>query len=123
MGKLHKEIFPFTGKQTIEKIKVKRLDEVIHDMNLELDKNTLFKIDVQGYEEKVILGAQKSILGVKVVIVETSYQALYEGQPLFDTIYDMLTNRGFKYIGNLEQLKNPLNGGVLQSDSIFINSV
>ncbi|GAF99123.1 unnamed protein product, partial [marine sediment metagenome] len=122
ISKLHKKVFPFTGQRTIENVKVKRLDQVIDDLNLELKKNILLKIDVQGYEDKVILGAQKSILEAKAVLAETSYHALYEGQPLFDTIYDMLRQRGFEYMGNLEQIKNPLNGTVLQSDSIFINS-
>ncbi len=122
MGKLHKEAFSFTGRQTIEKIKAKRLDEVIRDLNIELKKNVLFKIDVQGYEDKVILGAQKSLLKTKAIIVETSYQVLYEGQPLFDAIYDMLRQKGFEYMGNLEQLKNPLTGDVLQSDSLFISN-
>jgi FkbM family methyltransferase len=120
MGKLHKQAFPYTNKEGIEKIKVKRLDDIIHDLKVE--DNILIKIDVQGYEDRVILGGKKLFSKAKVLIVETSFQILYETQPLFDTIYELL-KQDFKYMGNLGQLKNPINGSILQSDSIFINNI
>lgn len=121
MGKLHKQAFPYTNKEGIEKIKVKRLDDIIHDLKVE--DNILIKIDVQGYEDRVILGGKKLFAKAKVLIVETSFQILYESGPLFDTIYEILKQKGFKYMGNLGQIKNPINGSVLQSDSIFINNI
>ena len=105
---------------SIEKIKVKRLDDIIYDLKVE--GNILVKIDVQGYEDRVIHGGKKVVSGAKVLIVETSFQSLYETQPLFDSIYVLLKQIGFKYMGSLDQLKNPINGSVLQSDSIFINN-
>jgi len=51
-----------------------------------------------------------------------SFKKLYEGQPLFDRIYDTLTRIGFAYHGNFQQLLNPVDGSVLQADGIFINA-
>jgi hypothetical protein len=52
-----------------------------------------------------------------------SFKKLYEGQPLFDRIYDTLTRIGFAYHGNFHgQLLNPVDGSVLQADGIFINA-
>jgi hypothetical protein len=45
---------------------------------------------------------------------------LYEGQKLFDNIYETLTSLGFSYAGNYEQLHSPANNAVLQADAIFI---
>lgn len=57
-----------------------------------------------------------------LIIVETTFVELYEEQPLFDVIYDKLRKLGFKYVGNEEQLVSPMNGEVLQADSIFVKN-
>ena len=46
--------------------------------------------------------------------------ALYDGQSLFRDIFINLDDQGFKYHGALSQLISPLDGKVLQADSIFI---
>src|SRR5262249_21391438 len=88
MMELHKQSFPFTTKASLEKIAIKRLDDVTGD--LELAKNILIKIDVQGFEDRVIAGGQKTIQMAKLLILETSFEPLYENQPLFDTIYEIV---------------------------------
>lgn len=80
----------------------------------------LIKVDVQGYEDKVIMGAKDTLIRVKVIIVETSFYELYEGQPLFSATYELLSKHGFVYSGSWGELKSPLDGAPLQQDSIFI---
>lgn len=116
MCALHKEAFPHTKDFTRQVIRVKPLDR----LNLLLEDNLLVKIDVQGYEEQVIAGGRRTINRAKLAIVETSFEVLYEGQPLFASIYDAFCRMGFAYHGNLEQLRSPLDGNILQADSIFI---
>ncbi len=118
MQDLHRRAFPFTKEETRERIKVRRLDGIVQD--LDIRENILIKIDVQGFEDKVILGGKQLISRAKILIVETNFANLYERQPLFDVIYEMLRQKGFSYKGNLDQLLNPLDGRVLQADSIFI---
>lgn len=120
MTHLHKEAFPYTVRETTETVEVKRLDDFAKD--LDLQDSILVKIDVQGYEDKVILGGHNVISRAKLMIVETSFRTLYEGQPLFDDVYQMLKQKGFKYMGNFDQLKSPIDGSVLQADAIFIRS-
>ena len=118
MAKLHKEAFPFSSGEISETVDVNTLDNIAQELDLE--DNILLKIDVQGYEKSVIVGSQ-SILGrVKVIIIETSFHELYEGQPLFSDIYELLCEQGFVYSGSWEELKSPLDGAPLQQDSIFI---
>ena len=121
MEDLHKQAFPFTANACKEMVKIKQLDGIALD--LDLTDNLLIKIDVQGYEDRVIRGGQETVSRAKVVIIETSFQCLYIGQPMFEDIYDILKQIGFRYIGDLEQLRSPLNGSVLQADSVFIKNL
>lgn len=118
MADLHKEAFPFTVNETNETIEVKRLDDVLDGLSLK--DNILIKIDVQGYEDRVIFGGENVISRAKLLIVEVSFQTIYERQPLFDEIYSILRQRGFEYIGNWDQLMSPADGSVLQADSVFV---
>jgi FkbM family methyltransferase len=121
MAEPHTQAFPFTRGVVLERIRVERLDDVA--ASLQLVDNILIKIDVQGFEDRVIAGGPNTIARAKVLIVEMSFKKLYEGQPLFDRIYDTLTRIGFAYHGNFhEQLLNPVDGSVLQADGIFINA-
>lgn len=116
MGNLHKKAFPFTKNGSVEIIKVKKLD----DLNLKLESPILVKIDVQGFEDKVINGGIKTISMADVIIVELSFEKLYEGQPMFDQIYNRLKELGFSYHGNWYQNNDVRDGKALQADGIFI---
>lgn len=118
MAELHKEAFPVSASHTSERVEVKRLDDVLREFRLEPEM--LVKIDVQGYEDRVIAGATETLARAKAVIVEVSFRELYEGQPLFDVIFGMLSERGFRYMGNLYQLLSPLDGAPLQADALFV---
>jgi len=117
MKELHKRAFPFTKHTTAQTIPIKRLDDILDE--LDIIENVLVKIDVQGTEDKVILGGEKLISRASVLILETSFQSLYQDQPLFDTIYEMLKQRGFIYAGSEHTIRNPNDGSILQSDSVF----
>src|SRR5262249_23066112 len=120
MSAVHKEAFPFTSKEVLEKIVIKRLDDVA--VTLDLAENILIKVDVQGFEDRVIAGGLQTIQIAKLLIIETSFESLYHGQPLFDTIYETVKRMGFAYHGNFSQLSNPIDGNILQADAIFIKS-
>lgn len=119
MSNLHKEAFPFTKDHFAEEIEIKTLDGFVS--NQDIDDNILIKIDVQGYELEVINGGIDFIPRARVLLLETSFYPLYEGQPLFADVYEKLTGMGFDYMGEFESIKNPRNGAVLQGNSIFIN--
>jgi len=118
MGDLHKEAYPFSSGEILETVQISTLDNVAREWDL--DDNVLLKIDVQGYEHKVIMGSRNILNKVKVIIIETSFHELYEGQPLFAVIYELLNRLGFVYSGSWGEMKSPLDGAPLQQDSIFI---
>ncbi|MBN1593389.1 MAG: FkbM family methyltransferase [Candidatus Coatesbacteria bacterium] len=110
--------FPFAAQATPQEIQMRRLDDVAPE--LVLVEPILIKIDVQGMEDKVILGGENVFAKASILIVETSFVALYRGQALFDTIYDLLRQRGFVYMGTEHIVRNPTDGRVLQCDSLFV---
>lgn len=117
-SELHREAFPFSASEEIESVQINSLDKIFE--SIDLQDEILLKIDVQGYEDKVILGAKNILDRIKVVIIETSFCELYEGQALFTDIYQLLSKQGFIYSGSLEELKSPSDGIPLQQDSLFI---
>lgn len=118
MNNIHKELFPHTKDQTHEKVQVKRLDDILKVQDLE--KDILIKIDVQGYEDKVIDGGTNIFQAAKIALIETSFFTFYDGQPLFDDIYKKMIALGFSYQSSSHQKKNKDNGEILMEDSIFI---
>jgi len=118
MQQLHKQNFPFTAGESRETVKVRRLDDCVRELMIE--NEILVKLDVQGAEDKVIGGGKSLLQRAKVLIVETSMDSLYKGQPLFADIFKLLEGLGFRYKGGLSQAFSPLDGSVLYADSIFI---
>ncbi len=117
MTKLHKQSFTFAVKEQTEIVEVRRLSDVVRELNLR--DPLLLKLDVQGFEDKVIAGGENVVARAKIIIIEVSFQPLYEGGPLFDDIYRLLKKHGFMYNGNFEQLFSPKDGRILQADAIF----
>ena len=118
MSQTHKTLFPHTKEHTEEKIKIKKLDDVARDLNLE--KEILIKVDVQGFEDRVIAGGENTFQKGRAVIMETSFVELYENQPTFDDLYQKLKSLGFEYRGSLQQKIDKNTGGVISEDSMFI---
>jgi FkbM family methyltransferase len=115
-----KKTFPFASDSSMIDVSISRLDDI--SKGLKFGTSILVKIDVQGYEDKVLAGGEITLRESKIIIIETSFDTLYEEQPLFDDIYQTLVSWGFAYIGNIDQLEDPESGKPLQCDAVFIKS-
>ncbi|GAG95421.1 unnamed protein product, partial [marine sediment metagenome] len=116
----HVQAFPQTTNTRPIKVKVERLDDILSGYDLE--EELLIKVDVQGFEDKVIAGGKVTFSKAKILLIEVSFVTLYESQPLFEDIYAQFISTGFRYAGNLDQVVNPVNGEILQADAIFIRN-
>jgi len=103
------------GKEAIE---VKRLDEFVKEIQVS-DKNLMLKIDTQGYEYNVLLGAGDYLDQFKLIQVELSLVKLYEGEKDFQHIIDFLRKRNFKLVSIEPGFYNEFSGELLQFDGIF----
>jgi FkbM family methyltransferase len=117
MAQLHKDAFPFSKGSQEVKVKIERLDDVMRTISYE--GPTLIKIDVQGFEDQVIKGGLETVRRADTLIVETSFRTLYEGQPLFGDIYELVRDQGFQFVGIQDSLSDHRDGQVLQIDSVF----
>ncbi|MGD0091357.1 MAG: FkbM family methyltransferase [Planctomycetota bacterium] len=120
MAELHKTLFPHTARTQTASVAMERLDTVAQ--TLDIRDPVLIKMDVQGYEDRVLRGGAQTVQRARVLLVETSFLQLYEGQALFADVHDLLRGWGFRYAGSLDQLPNPQTGEALQQDSIFVKA-
>jgi FkbM family methyltransferase len=120
MDDLHKRAFPWTADLTPVRVTVEKLDSFLPD--LQLEANVLLKIDVQGFESKVIVGAGHTLERVQYVLVEVSFRTLYQGQSSFHEVYEQLILRGFVFAGIMDQLSSPIDSSPLQADALFIRA-
>lgn len=120
MGHLHKQNYPHSSESTDLIVDIRRLDDVVKDSDLK--NNILIKMDVQGFEDEVIKGGENIFKKAKVIVVESSFQKLYENEPMFKGIYSLLQPLGFDFVGSLKQSINKEDGSFLQGDCIFLNS-
>ena len=119
MDDLHKEAFPYSAEERIQKIKVKRLDTILAKKSL--SRPVLMKIDVQGYETFVLDGAVQTLRQIDYIICELSFRSLYKDQALFEEVYEKLVNKGFRFMGHMGELQHPQTKEVLQIDGLFIS--
>ena len=120
LGERHKRAFPFSSETQRLSVQVKRLDDVAE--KLDLGRSLMVKVDVQGFEGKVLVGGQKTFARAKFVLLELSYQELYRDQPLFDDIYQPLVGLGFRFCGTMAQMSDPKTLELLDADCIFLKS-
>ena len=80
----HEAAFPGSEVVREEPVEVRRLDDLVREEEIALRPPVLMKIDVQGYEDRVIEGAGAVMDRIDTMIVEMSLVSLYEGQILFE---------------------------------------
>ncbi len=83
-----------TGNFHKESITERPLDAICDEETLPLPD--FVKIDVQGYEAKVLRGGPKALSHAQVVVVESSIHPQYQDQPLLPEILKELTQLGFE---------------------------
>jgi FkbM family methyltransferase len=107
--------------QTQEKITVQRLDTLKDEVELSRHRIWL-KIDTQGFEEKVLLGAKNALEVGNILFleVELSIRQFYGEEKLFPEMLEYILSLGFELISMCPVHVDAARGYVLQYDCIFI---
>ncbi len=105
----------YVGKEWIE---IKTLDG-IRDTAFNLTGKIYLKIDTQGFEKAVLMGAQESLASIDTIQLEMSLVPLYAGESLYNEMYSYLQQRGFGLIDIEIGFTDPTTGRLLQVDGIF----
>ena len=99
-----------------ELVRVVRMDEYVAEHGLPLPH--LVKVDVQGFEDRVLRGGQKTISVARFCCLEMSLVSLYEGSLLFDDLYAYMRSLKFELTGIVGTLVGRA-GRQVQVDGLF----
>lgn len=108
----------YVGKEEIE---VHVLDQEFSNF-VQDGQQVLLKIDTQGFELEVLLGAAKSLPKVAALQLEISLTPLYDGAPLVEDIVSHVRAAGFVPFWFLPGFWNPRTHQQLQVDGLFVRS-
>ena len=77
------------------------------------------KIDVQGFELPVLVGAEQTLPKCKNVLMEVSLRPIYEQQASFEEMVVFMYNRGFRMVDYLEGARSYVTNELMQMDFLY----
>lgn len=101
---LQKQLMPQTSDYRPIRVPVHPLDHWTAKWRQQ--KPILLKMDVQGYEKEVLKGASLSLPDIDYILLESSFQPLYEGEPVFEEMHDLLRTLGYTLVAPLGFLES-----------------
>ena len=118
--------FPYPSRFAINDkspVEVVPLDEVDHPYA----KINFFKLDTQGSELNILLGAEKHLSMCLGIESEVEFQELYDSQPLFSDVDHYLRNQGFEFIDfiSLNRWERAVHNGrgqLISGDALWLRS-
>lgn len=118
MAGRHLSAAPEAGYVADENVPAARLDSVAGRYVSEAARAYL-KMDVQGYEDQVLLGAAETLSRVVLIESELSLCRLYGGQMLCVDMITLLAELGFDLVAVEDAFVEAATGRTLQIDGIF----
>ncbi len=113
------DLYPQTVAEHLTTIKVSTLDKELEGILESVSGKILLKLDVQGFEDRVLRGGQGVMSRCHAVILEVCLDPLYDGQANFRGLSEMLHEAGFRYAGNFDQVYGD-DGRVVFLDAMFV---
>ena len=114
----HLKSAPESAYHGSEFVKIYRLDTIIKKYATNLEK-TFLKIDTQGFEKNVLVGAENSLKRLKGIQLELSLVELYKGETLFNEMLTFIVDMGFVLHSLEPGFHDKKSGQLLQVDAIF----
>jgi FkbM family methyltransferase len=114
-------LYPQTVAERRIKINVSTLDKILIDELQHHSGDIFLKLDVQGFEDRVLKGGTNVLKLCRAVLLEISLDKLYENQADFYQLTDFMYRAGFRYAGNLNQILAK-DGHVIFLDALYIKS-
>lgn len=103
------------------RVRLAGLDELLEGV-LPAEARLLLKLDVQGYEMRVLASAERTLARCAAVIVEVAFEPAYEGAAAPAEVIAWLAERGFALHDLLDTLRRPAakGGGLREADLLFL---
>jgi FkbM family methyltransferase len=97
-------------------VKMTTLDRLLGD----LPEISLLKIDVQGYEKPVLVGAKQTLEKTKFLLIELNFMPQYDGGSWLGEVHEILTREFGFFLANATA-PLVLNGRAAMSDGLYVN--
>lgn len=102
-----------------ESVRTARLDSLSALKSADV---VLLKLDVQGFEPRVLAGAAETLASITLLECELLFEQLYEGQPTFREMVDLIDDLGFRPISVAPGNLNFRTASLVYIDMIFARS-
>ncbi len=116
----HEESAPDSVYEAQETVPVRRLDSVLDEWSVGPNEYFLLKLDVQGYEDRVLDGATGVESRVAAVQCECSTVPLYDGQVLHSELMHRLEAKDFGLYAVWGGYADRSSGRMLQFDVLYV---
>jgi FkbM family methyltransferase len=105
----------FIGREAIE---IKTVDSIF-PLLCNNASGIYMKIDTQGFESRVLMGAERSLSRIDTIQMELSLIPLYDGELCFNEMCLLMGQKGYTLIAIENGYCDPGSGQLLQVDAIF----
>lgn len=118
---LNERHYPSTRKQENVTVTMETLDEALSGHLNRMRPPILLKLDVQGYEDRVLRGGMHVLSRASACLLEVDLDGLYKDQANFRELVNILYAVGYRYAGNLDQVYAE-DGHVIFGDALFVKA-
>ena len=108
--------FAYSGS-TARKLQVRTLDSLFAAGAI--PRPGFVKIDVQGFERRVVRGGEKLLAGADFMLLECSFISFCDDMCTLDEMVAFMAERGFVPYEFVDFLRRPLDGAMGQCDILF----
>ena len=115
----HVQAAPESRYDGEELVTIRRLDDIVKDYRRS-DEAIFLKVDAQGFERNIIVGARETLSVVPLVQLECSFIALYEGGDLVESLIERMRELGYDPIDTFPVFYHRGNGHLMQPDILFL---
>jgi len=101
-------------------VDLRTLDDLFTDMPTAVIGNRfVLKLDTQGFDMEVLMGAVEVLKNVQVIVTEASLQPIYTGAKLFPEVLEFMATNGFALAGFFPVSRSD-DLRVIESDCVFV---
>jgi FkbM family methyltransferase len=104
-----------------ERVPVRRLDGVFAELVAGRGERVFLKCDTQGYDLKVMAGAEGSLSSIVALQIELSIKPVYAGAPAYAEVIERMSALGFDVTGIFPVRQDELSR-IVNFDCVMINS-
>jgi FkbM family methyltransferase len=117
----HRSLYPSVVDGAGLAVEVTTLDSYFDKRRLA--QPLLIKLDVQGFDAEVLRGGARVLEAATWVILELSFEAMYDGETSFGEMLELMSSLGWRMLRPIDFLVHPSTREILQIDALFVKKI